>query len=280
MPNIAFLNGRFMPLARARVSVEDRGFQFGDGVYELVRTYRGHPFHLKEHIRRLAHSAGALQLRNPYSEREWTRFILAGIRRAGYPDAKVYIQVTRGTAPRTHWFPERVRPTAVMTIRRFVPLADAMRKTGASVITVPDIRWARCNAKSLNLLPNTLAREEAKRKGAFEALFIREGRVMEGGGSNVFLRVGATVLTPPEGPHILSGITREVVLGLAKEAGVEVQERAIGEEELFLADEIFLTGTTVEVLPVVRVDQKKIGNGRPGETARLLYERFRRTVGQ
>jgi D-alanine transaminase len=167
-----------------------------------------------------------------------------------------------------------------MTIRRFTPLPDAMRKTGVSVITVPDIRWARCNAKSLNLLPNTLAREEARRRGAFEALFIREGRVMEGGGSNVFLRVGATVLTPPEGPYILSGITREVVLGLAKEVGVEVQERTIGEKELFLADEIFLTGTTVEVLPVVRVDQKKIGNGRPGETARLLYERFRRTVGR
>jgi D-alanine transaminase len=279
MPNIAFLNGRFMPLSRAKVSVEDRGFQFGDGVYELIRTYNGHPFHMREHIRRLGRSAEALQIRNPYPEKSWARYILQGMKRSGYPNAKIYIQVTRGAAPRVHWFPEKVRPTAVMTFRKFVPLPDAMRNKGVSVITVPDIRWARCSAKSLNLLPNTLAREEARRKGAFEALFIREGHVMEGGGSNVFIRIGKTLLTPPEGPFILSGITREVILGLAKEEGVEVSERPVREAELLSADEVFLTGTTVEVLPVVRINQKRVGSGEPGEIARLLYARFRLTVG-
>ena len=279
MPNIAFLNGRFMPLSRAKVSVEDRGFQFGDGVYELIRTYDGHPFHMREHIRRLGRSAEALQIRNPYTEKVWARYVLQGMKKSGYPNAKIYIQVTRGAAPRVHWFPERARPTAVMTVRKFVPLPEAMRTRGVSVITVPDIRWARCNAKSLNLVPNTLAREEARRKGAFEALFIRDGYVMEGGGSNVFVRVGRTLLTPPEGPFILSGITREAVLGLAKEVGVEVTERPVRESELLSADEVFLTGTTVEVLPVVRINQKRVGSGKPGETARLLYARFRLTVG-
>jgi len=278
MPDIAFLNGRLMPLSRAKVSVEDRGFQFGDGVYELIRTYNGYPFHLQEHIRRLAHSAEALQLPNPYSDPVWARHILRAVKRSAYRDAKVYIQVTRGAAPRTHWFPEGIRPTAVMTVRKFVPIPGALREKGVSVITVPDIRWAKCNAKSLNLLPNVLVREEAKRNGAFEALFVRDGLVMEGGGSNVFVRVGKTLLTPPEGPYILSGITRETVLGLAREVGVEVREQPVLEEELYSADEIFLTGTTVEILSVVRVNQKKIGSGVPGEISRLLYARFCLTV--
>jgi D-alanine transaminase len=279
MSNIAFLNGRFMPLSRAKVSVEDRGFQFGDGVYELIRTYDGYPFHMREHIRRLGRSAEALQIRNPYSEKVWARYVFQGMKKSGYPNAKIYIQVTRGAAPRVHWFPEKVRPTVVMTVRKFVPLPEVMRTKGVAVITVPDIRWARCNAKSLNLLPNTLAREEARRKGAFESLFIRDGYVMEGGGSNVFIRIGKTLLTPPEGPFILSGITREAVLGLAKEVGVEVSERPVRESDLLSADEVFLTGTTVEVLPVVRINQKWVGSGKPGETTRLLYARFRLTVG-
>lgn len=280
MPEIAFLNGRFMPLSHAKVSVEDRGFQFGDGIYELVRSYNGSPFHLKEHVRRLAHSAATLQLLNPYTESKWAAWVLQGLKKSHYPDAKIYIQVTRGVAPRTHWFPKKVRPTVVMTIRRFEPLPDTMRKRGVSVITFSDIRWARCDAKSLNLLPNILAREEARRKGAFEALFIRNGLVMEGGGSNVFIVVKKTLITPPEGPYILSGITREVVLGLAKEVGLAVRERPIRETDLYKADEVFLTGTTVEVLPVIQVNKKRLRHGVPGKITRLLYARFQLMVGR
>jgi|SRR5579863_4954589 len=280
MPDVAFLNGRLMPLSRAKVSVEDRGFQFGDGIYELIRVYRGDPFHLKEHVRRLGESAEALQLANPYSEATWARHILRALKKSGFGDAKVYLQVTRGAAPRSHWFPDKSRPTAVMTIRKFTPLPGDLRRTGVSVLTVPDIRWGKCNVKSLNLLPNVLAREEAKRRGAFESLFIREGLVMEGAGSNVFIRVGKTLQTPPAGPYILSGITREVVLGLAQEVGVEVKERPIREEDLYAAEEVFLTGTTVEILPVIQVNQKRVGTGRPGEIARLLYARFLVMIGK
>ncbi|MGH7165741.1 MAG: D-amino-acid transaminase [Nitrospiraceae bacterium] len=279
MPDIGFLNGRFMPLADTMVSVEDRGYQFGDGVYEVIRTYRGVPFHLEAHLARLERSAKAIHLPVSFRAREWTEYIAQGIRLAGYAESKAYLQLTRGVAPRDHHFPDVVRPTAVMTIREMRPLDPALRAEGVGVMTGEDLRWGRCDIKSVNLLPNVMARQRAKEAGAFEAVFVREGKVTEGAVSNVMLVRGGTVVTAPEGPHILSGVTRGIVLSLARKEGVPVEERDIGLEELRRADEVFLTGTTVEVLPVVRVDGVPVGSGQPGPLTACLSARFRESLG-
>jgi D-alanine transaminase len=274
MPELGFLNGRFLPLAEATVSVEDRGFQFADGVYEVVRTYHGQPFHLQAHLARLERSAAALQLPMPYSGAQWTEVVSEGIRRAGYPESKVYLQLTRGVAPRDHAYPTSVSPTVVMTVRQMVPLDPARFATGVSVMTVDDVRWGRCDIKSINLLANVLARQRAREAGAFEAIFIRSGMVTEGAVSNVMMIKNGRLLTAPEGPFILAGVTRQLVLELARKEGLDVLEQDVMLEELTQVDEIVLTGTTVEVLPVVSCDRKTIGRGRPGEVANWLRARF------
>lgn len=274
MPDIGFVNGQFMPLADAVVSVEDRGFQFGDGVYEVIRTYGGRPFHLNAHLARLERSAKAIDLPCPLSSAQWAERVAEGIRLAGYRECKVYLQLTRGPAPRDHIFPTAVHPTVVMTVRELHPLSDGLR-SGVSAITLPDFRWGRCDIKSIGLLANVLARQRAKDAGAFEAIFIRDGEVTEGAVSNVMIVRGGILATSPEGEHILSGVTRGLVLELARKEGLAVQERPVSEAELRGADEVFLTGTTVEVLPVNRIDGIAIGSGRPGPIVTLLAARFR-----
>jgi D-alanine transaminase len=278
MPNIAFVNGKWSPLSAAKVSVEDRGFQFGDGIYELIRTYQGEIFHIEEHLSRLEASAKEIEITLPYTAAQLEKIIRLGCRKSGYPDAKIYIQVTRGAAPRVHSFPKKVKPTVVMTFRAFEPLPLKLRGEGVAIISSPDIRWARCNVKSLNLLPNVMGREQALRAGAFEAIFIRDGKVTEGAGSNLFAVIGRKIITPPAGPFILSGITREVVLQIGKEKGLEMVEKELKLSQLYSADELFLTGTTVEVLPVVRLDGKPIGTGRPGEKTLFLYRSFQEQI--
>lgn len=279
MPDIGFLNGRFMPLDQAMVSVEDRGFQFGDGVYEVIRTYRGVPFRLEAHLGRLERSAKAIALALPYQSRDWQDFVLEGVRRGGYAESKVYIQLTRGAAPREHLFPVAARPTTVMTVREMRPLDAALRAAGVGVITVEDLRWGRCDVKSVNLLPNVMARQRAKEAGAFEAIFVRRGEVTEGTASNVMLVRAGVLVTAPEGERILSGVTRALVLVLARNEGIPVEERTVSVDELRRADEVFLTGTTVEILPVVRVDGALVGTGKPGALTGLLSARFRSSLG-
>ena len=279
MPNVAFVNGAFMPLAEAKVSIEDRGFQFGDGIYEVIRTYGGRPFSLEAHLARLERSATALDLTQPYSRAEWTDHILEGIKRADYPEAKIYLQITRGVAPRDHAYPAEGTPTVVMTVREFHPLDRSVQAAGVEAMTTEDIRWGRCDIKSLNLLANVLARQKVKQAQVFEAILINTGLVTEGAISNVMVVQGETVVTAPEGPHILSGVTRDVVLELARNEGLPIQERFISQAELYGADEVLLTGTTVEVLAVVRVDGKVIGDGRPGPIAQRLAAGFTSRVG-
>lgn len=279
MPDIGFVNGQFLPLLETRVSVEDRGFQFGDGVYEVIRTYGGKPFHLEAHLARLDRSAHAIRLSPPFSVREWAGFVAEGLTRAGYEESKVYIQLTRGVAPRDHRFPERVRATAVMTVRKMQPLDPVLQANGVAVVTTEDLRWARCDIKSVNLLPNVLARQRAVEAGAFEAIFVRSREVAEGAVSNIMLVRQGTLITPPEGDRILSGVTRALVLELARREGIPVRERAVSVEELRAADEVLLTGTTVEVLPVVQVDGAPVGSGKPGALTRRLCAGFRRAVG-
>jgi D-alanine transaminase len=279
MPNIAYVNGRYLPLSRATVSVEDRGFQFGDGIYELIRTYDGRIFQLDYHLRRLRNSAEAIGLKMPYPAARW-KFILAEMnRRCGYRSAKLYIQITRGTAPRNHPFPENARPTVVLTARRLDPLPDRLVAKGAEVITVSDLRWGRCDIKSVNLLANVLARQKAKTEKVNEALFVRDGRVTEGSSSNVFIVINGRVCTTPTGPGILPGVTRDLVIRIAKTSGFQTVERELPVRRLFSADEVFLTGTTVEVLPVVRIDGRRIGNGKPGRITESIARSFRRLTG-
>ena len=279
MPNVAFINGTFVPMAEAKVSIEDRGFQFGDGVYEVIRTYKGRPFELEAHLTRLDRSATALDLKQPYSHDEWTHHILEAIRRAAYPEAKIYVQVTRGVAPRDHAYSDDATPTVVMTVREFHPLDRSVQAAGVEAITTEDIRWGRCDIKSVNLLANVLARQQVKQAKVFEAILVNEGLVTEGAVSNVMVVQGGTVVTAPQGSRILSGITRTVVLELARSEGLPVQERFVSQADIYEADEVFLTGTTVEVLAVIRVDGKVIGDGRPGPIAQRLAARFTSRVG-
>lgn len=275
MPDIGFVNGRFCALADAVVSIEDRGFQFGDGVYEVVRTYAGRPFELDAHLARLERSAHALHLSLPVTRARLAEDVRDGIRRAGYPESKVYLQITRGPASRDHQFPATPAPTIVMTVRELHPLARAIFARGVRVITLEDQRWGRCDIKSVNLLPNVLARQRAAQAGAFEAIFVREGVVTEGAVSNLMLVQDGVLITAPEGPRILSGVTRSLVLSEARQAGLSVEERYSGLEIVASAQEVFLTGTTVEVLGVVRIDEKVISSGHPGPVTQMLATRFR-----
>lgn len=279
MPDVAFVNGSFVPLTDAKISIDDRGFQFGDGVYEVIRTYKGRPFALEAHWARLERSAAALDLTQPYSRTEWTHYVLEGVRQAAYPEAKIYIQLSRGVAPRDHVYPEQVAPTVVMTVREFHPLDKSVPAAGVEAMTIEDIRWGRCDIKSLNLLANVLARQQAKQAHVFEAILVKEGLVTEGAVSNVMVVRGGAVMTAPEGPRILPGVTRAVVLELARNEGLPIHERGILKSELYSADEVFLTGTTVEVLAVVRVDGRVIGDGRPGSITQRLASGFTRLVG-
>jgi D-alanine transaminase len=276
VPDIAFVNEAFLPLSEARVSVEDRGFQFGDGVYELIRVYAGRPFRLAEHLDRLEQSARAVAIPVPYTRERWLALVSEAVSRSGHPEAKVYIQITRGVAPRDHVLVSHVPPTVVITVRALVPPDPALYVSGVDVVTVPDIRWAWCNVKSVSLLANVLAKQQAREKGAFEAIFVRDGYVLEGTTSNVAVVQDRVVITPPEGPLLLSGVTRKVVLTVAQQAGVAVKEAPVTEAQLYTAEEVLLTGTTIEVLPVARVNGRRIGAGTPGPVTRLVMDGFKR----
>ncbi|MFQ5587295.1 MAG: D-amino acid aminotransferase [Nitrospiria bacterium] len=278
MPNIAFINGKWGPISSAKVSIEDRGFQFGDGVYEVIRTYGRAFFGLNEHLARLQASAKAVEIEIPYGMDMLRKIIDLGCKKSNFKDTLIYVQLTRGAAPRGHAFPRKNRSTLVMTFRANKPLPGSMREEGVRVISTEDVRWGRCYVKSLNLLPNVMAREAAKRVGAFEGIFVRDGKVMEGAASNVFAVLGRKVVTPPKGPYILSGITREIVLHLGREQGFQMSEEKIILGDLYAADELFLTGTTVEVLPVIRVDDKPIGAATPGKVTGALYEAFQNHI--
>ena len=274
MPDIACVNGCFGPLSDAVVSIEDRGFQFGDGVYEVLRTYRGQAFAVDPHLARLERSALALQLSVGHTSAQWISLIQEGLRLSRYPETKIYLQITRGQAPRDHPFPASLAPTTVMTFREFHPLDASVRHSGVEAISMDDIRWGRCDIKSVNLLANVLARQRAKEAGVFEAILVREGAVTEGSVSNVFIVRNGVLHTAPEGHRILSGVTRAIVLEIARKEGVPVIEAFVPRDELLAASEVFLTGTTVEVLPVVRVDGHAIESGSPGPVSRLMSRSF------
>ena len=278
MPNIACLNGQFLPLEEATVSIEDRGFQFGDGVYEVIRVYGGRPFRLRSHLSRLTQSAQAISLPLPFQAQKLESLISQGLTKCNYSECKVYIQVTRGVAPRDHVFPGKAQPAFVMTFREMADLPDEYIQQGVSAITQPDLRWGRCSIKSLNLLPNVLAKQEANQAGAFEAILIKDGIVTEGTSSNVALVKNGNLVTPALSDQLLAGVTRQAIIALAKKDGLVVEERTVKEMELKEADEIFLIGTTIEVLPISHLNGKAVGDGTPGRVTQRLRKTFQSLV--
>jgi D-alanine transaminase len=271
----AYFNGEFVPRDEVRISPDDRGFLFADGVYEVVRSYGGRLFCLDRHLARL--TAGLAALRIDGVDSAALRGVCDELLRRnalGDGDALVYVQVTRGAAPRAHAFPTPpVRPTVYAAVTAFRPKGDPAH--GLRVITVPDVRWARCDIKSVALLPNCLAQQRARDAGAQEAIFIRDGVAIEGASSNFFGVFEGVVHTAPASNYILPGVTRSVVLELCREHGLEACEGPVYESELSRAEELFLAGTTIEVMPVVSVDGRPVGSGRPGPVARRLLELFR-----
>ena len=277
MPEIAYVNGEFLPLERAMVHVEDRGFQFADGIYEVVRTYGGKAFATDEHVARLFRSLEAIELKAPLTAEDLKSVIQEGIQRSGFAEAIVYLQITRGRAPRHRGMPKDAKPTMVMTVRELPAPATKLRENGIAVITLPEFRWARCDIKSIALLPSVLAYHAAKTAGANDAIFVDEDdTVNEATAGNVFVVAQGRLRTPPKSMHILSGVTRDKLLLASGKAGIETIEERITKSELYAADEIFLTSTTAEVVPVVTVDGKQIGNGKPGPVSARIFEAFAR----
>jgi len=277
--DVAWVDGWSGPLSEARVPVQDRGFLFGDGAYEVLRAYDGHLFLVAPHLDRLEASLRGLQIPLPRSRRFIESLLRRLVRDSGYAQARVYLQVTRGVARREHVFPKHVRPSLVSWAEEAHPVAPARRQQGIAAICLPDPRWNRCHLKALVLLPNVLARQEALQRGAGEAFFVGPGGwVHEGAGSNVFIVRGRSLWTPPLSAAILPGVTRRHVMQLAGAAGFRIHEKRFRLTTLHAADEVFLTSTTLEVLPVVRVEGRRIGSGKPGPVARDLQERFEASV--
>jgi D-alanine transaminase len=270
-----YLNGEYIPKERATISVDDRGFIFGDGIYEVVRVVESRIFEWGAHAERLAR--GLAGLRIAFGARDVSRLKEVCerlVRDNGLTEgeATVYLQVTRGAAPRTHHFPPPdTAPTVYVAATRFI-VPVAQRENGVAAITFPDLRWARCDLKTVNLLGAVLARQAAVAAGAYEAILLRDGVVTEGAATNAFAVIHGTIRTYPLSNYILPGITRKVVVELIAELGLSFAMDPVTQEELPGADELFVTGTTTDVTPVVTLDGRPVGNGSPGPAARMLQE--------
>lgn len=268
--NIVYLNNEFLPADQACVPVLDRGFIFGDGVYEVIPAYGGRLFRLDEHLQRLANSLAAVRIPNPLSNDGWTTMLNELVAQNSANDQSVYLQVTRGSAQRDHAMPEIVVPTVFAMSNPLLPVSQEIREQGVAAITLDDIRWQRCHIKAISLLPNILLRQEALDQGAAEAILIRDGVATEGAASNLFVVTDGTLTTPPTGPFLLPGITRDLILELAAANDIPHREKDIHRNDLQSADEIWLTSSTKEILPVTQLDGKAVANGQPGP----LYQRM------
>ena len=276
MPDLAFVNGTVTLLEEAVIPIRDRGFLLADGVYEVLRCYDGHIFEVEPHLDRLEGSLRGIGMRLPVSRRKLRQLLEELRRRSGHADARLYVQVTRGVAPRQHAFPRHARPSLVVYVEGVPRPRATIAGKGVAAITLRDWRWERCDLKTIALLANVLAKQLAVEAGAHEAIFVGpDGSVREGSSANVFAVRGREVWTHPLGPAILPGVSRAVLLRLARELGLRVRERRFGRRQLYAADEVLLSSTMQEVLPVVRIDGRPIGSGRPGPVARALGERFR-----
>jgi D-alanine transaminase len=271
---IVYLNGEYLPLSEAKVPVLDRGFIFGDGIYEVIPAYSRQLFRLDEHLQRLQNSLTAVRIHNPYSELEWKQVLYKLLEKNPCEDSSVYLQVTRGVAKRDHAFPANVTPTVFAMSNPLITTDVQTFNQGVAAITLDDIRWQYCNIKAITLLANILLRQTAVDEGAAEAILVRDGEVTEGAASNVFIVIDGMIKTPPKGARLLPGITRDLIVELAKVQQLPISEVNFSKTELMAADEIWLTSSTKEIMPVVEVNDKPVGNGQPGPTTRKVFEIF------
>lgn len=270
-----FLNGEFIPKEEAKISVDDRGFLFGDGVYEVIRAYDGKLFRLDDHIERLFNSARAIKLPEVYTAEEIKKNVRKLLNMSEQKDVEIYIEWTRGVAPREHAFPDKATPTFLMMLLKPHSSPPERYRKGVRIVSYPEIRWKYPYIKTVNLLPNVLAKQYAKENGGFEAIFVHEDTriVTEGSSSNVLMVKEGKVFCHETNESILFGITLKVVMEICEKLGIEYIPRKFTYEEMAKADEVFLSGTGAEVMPVVQVDDNTIGNGRPGEvTKKILIE--------
>ncbi|CAN5128988.1 D-amino acid aminotransferase [soil metagenome] len=272
---IAYLNGSYLPLAEARVSPLDRAFLFADSVYEVIPVYGGKLFLLDAHLDRFSRSLQAIRLSDPSDRERWTALLETLVERNGGDGMAVYLQVSRGAGPgRDHRLPHGLRPTVFAMAQPFQGVPDSVRRSGVTAVTLADTRWERCDIKSTALLANVLLRADAEDAGAQEAILVRDGFVTEGASSSVFIVEAGSLRTPPDGHELLPGTTRDLVLALAREAGVTVREARFTPDELALADEIWISSAMREVIAVTRLDGNPVGDGRPGPCWQSVYDRY------
>jgi D-alanine transaminase len=272
--NPVFLNGQLLPAEQASVSVLDRGFIFGDGVYELVPVYSRVPFRLDEHLTRLERSLGEAKIRNPYSRAQWRKHICGLIDAQSFDDQGVYFQVTRGVAKRDHAFPKNLEPTVFMMSNPLTNPPQAQVEKGAAAVSAQDNRWLRCDIKSISLIGNCLLRQLSAEAGASETILFRDGKLTEASASNVFIVKRGVIQSPPKSNLILPGITYDVVAELARANDLPLEFRDVTEAEVRAADEIWVTSSSKEVLAIVELDGKRVGDGRPGPVFRRMYQLY------
>lgn len=271
--NTVFLNGNFMPVAQAAVSVMDRGFLFGDGVYEVIPVYSRHPFRIDEHLARLQKSLDGIRLTNPLSVEQWHEIVARIVADAAWNDQSIYLQVTRGPmAVRNHAFPPVATPTVLVMAEALVTPSPLQRSAGVAAVSAADMRWLRCDLKTTSLLANCLLRQMAVEAGCAETLLFRDGFLTEGAASNIFVIQNGRLLAPPKNHLMLPGITYDIVLDLAAAHGLAYEVRDICEAEVRRADELWMSSSTKEVLPIVAVDERLINGGRPGPLFAQMYD--------
>jgi D-alanine transaminase len=279
MSSIVYLNGQYLPIEDAKISVLDRGFTFGDGVYEVIPVYKGHIFRLRKHLERLNNSLDEVYIDRPYTLEQWQEILRELIEKNSGKntgnDLSLYMQVTRGVSERDHAIDIATKQT-VFAMCRLLHVND--RSAGISAIVEEDIRWKYCHIKAITLLPSVMLRHKARDAGATEAILVKDGYITEGAASNVFIVKNGIVKTPPKDGSLLPGITRDLVVELLTESGIPCEEVAIKEVELKQADEIWITSSTWEIVPVIKLDNNPIGTGRPGEVwqqASEFYQAFK-----
>ncbi|GIK26633.1 MAG: D-amino acid aminotransferase [Rhodocyclales bacterium] len=277
-----YLDGAFMPIAEAKVSAMDRGFLFGDGAYEVIPVYSRRPFRLPEHLSRLRHTLDGIRLANPHDDAEWARLVGEIIARNAGEDQSVYLQITRGAdTKRNHAFPARVTPTVYIMSEPLVTPPPSQRETGIAAVSAADVRWLRCDLKTTSLLANCLLRQLAVDAGCVETILFRDGFMTEGAASNIFAVKQGVLLAPPKDRFMLPGITYDVVLELAAAHGLPAEVGPVAEATARSADELWMTSSTKEVLPIVRLDGQPVGTGQPGPVFKRMhawYQEFKQRV--